>query len=278
MAEPAPAATALAEDAGDAGRSPREDPLVRALRAAGCVFAEEEAAILREAARDADELERLLRARVAGAALEPLVGWVGFDGLRLSIGPGVFVPRQRSRQLAALAVAATRAAGEGAVMVEAFAGVAPIAAVVAQQVPAAQVHAIEVDEAALVHARRNLDPSRVHAGDVLDGLPARLLGRIDVLAAVAPYVPDAHAPLLPREAREQEGASALFGGADGLDHVRSLLDACPAWLAPTGTVLLELHREQMPDAAAHARDLLPVAVRHLEPGEGVGVLELGRRA
>lgn len=70
------------------------------LRAAGCVFAEEEAEHLLEAAAgDGARLEELVRRRVAGEPLETLVGWVDFCGLRIGVRPGVFVPRQRSALL-----------------------------------------------------------------------------------------------------------------------------------------------------------------------------------
>ncbi|MCD6639747.1 MAG: hypothetical protein LT071_07530, partial [Nocardioides sp.] len=81
--------------------------VVERLRAAGCVYAEDEARVLAEAAGTAD-LERLVQRRVAGEPLETVVGWVQFGPLRLSVGPGTFVPRQRSLLLAALATRAAR--------------------------------------------------------------------------------------------------------------------------------------------------------------------------
>ena len=235
-------------DVADAGTA----RLVGRLRAAGCVFAEDEAAVLRRTTDDPARLEELLRRREAGEPLEHVVGWVGFGGLRLSVGPGVFVPRQRSLLLAgaAAALARTQAAP---VVVEAFAGVAPIAAAVADAVPGAQVHACDVDPRALAHARCNLPPGAgVHEGALLDGLPAALRGRVTLLVAVPPYVPEAAAALLPREAAEHEPAAALFGGGDGLDRVRDLLDLAGRWLAPGGALLVELHAAQHPAAAARA--------------------------
>lgn len=79
--------------------------LVSALRAAGCVFAEDEAAQLVEAAAgDTSRLGELTRRRIAGEPLEHLVGWVDFDGRRMTLTPGVFIPRQRSVWLVELAV------------------------------------------------------------------------------------------------------------------------------------------------------------------------------
>jgi release factor glutamine methyltransferase len=88
---------------GSAGSIPPAG-VVAALRGAGCVFAEQEAQLLLAAADGPAELARLVRARVAGTPLEYLVGWVEFDGLRIAVTDGVFVPRQRSRLLVRAAV------------------------------------------------------------------------------------------------------------------------------------------------------------------------------
>lgn len=234
------------------------DPLVTALRHAGCVFAEEEASVLRTTTDDAAELDRLLRARVDGAPLEQLVGWVAFHGLRLQVGPHVFVPRQRTILLADVVIAEVRARtsqadelAEPVQFVEAFAGVAPIAAAVCAERLSTQVHATDIDGEALRHARANLGRSAgIHRGSVLTGLPPDLRGHVDVIAAIPPYVPQAEADLLPREARDFEPAVALFGGADGLDLARELIAQAVHWLTPGGTLLLELHSTQV-DAARH---------------------------
>ena len=83
-------------------------PLVARLRAAGCVFAEEEAAELLAAAADPADLAVMVDRRVAGEPLETVLGWAGFCRLRVAVGPGVFVPRQRTALLVERAVALLR--------------------------------------------------------------------------------------------------------------------------------------------------------------------------
>ncbi|MFD0773810.1 putative protein N(5)-glutamine methyltransferase, partial [Streptomonospora algeriensis] len=73
------------------------------LRAAGCVFAEDEAEILLSSTRGGEALEARVERRAAGEPLEYLVGWAGFCGLRMAVEPGVFVPRRRTEFLAAQA-------------------------------------------------------------------------------------------------------------------------------------------------------------------------------
>ncbi|MFE3258529.1 methyltransferase [Nocardia sp. NPDC059091] len=84
------------------------ETLVAQLRAAGCVFAEDEAALLLDAATDADHLESLVAQRIDGFPLEHLLGWAEFRGLRVTVAPRVFVPRQRTSFLVEQAIALGR--------------------------------------------------------------------------------------------------------------------------------------------------------------------------
>ena len=82
-----------------------EAEAVTTLRAAGCVFAEEEAAMLASAAADGDALAALVRRRALGEPLEQVVGFADFCGVRVKLRPGVFVPRVRSALLVRTAAA-----------------------------------------------------------------------------------------------------------------------------------------------------------------------------
>jgi release factor glutamine methyltransferase len=215
--------------------------LVQRLRAAGCVFAEDEAEVLLAAASDDAALERMVQRRSAGEPLEHVVGWASLCGIRVRVDPGVFVPRRRSELLVreALAVAAP-----DAVIVDLCCGSGAVGAVLAARLPGAEVYAADVDEPAVRCARRNLPPDRVFAGDLFDALPPHLRGRVDVLAVNAPYVPTGEIPFLPAEAREHEPAVALDGGADGLAVHRRVAAGASVWLAPGGHVLIETSAHQ----------------------------------
>jgi release factor glutamine methyltransferase len=239
--------------------------LVARLRAAGCVFAEEEAALLAEAATSAEELEGLAARRAAGEPLEPLVGWVEFCGLRLAVAPGVFVPRQRTALLVDEVVALVR---PGSVVVDLGCGVGAIAAAVLARVPDVEVYAVDVDPAAVACARRNLPAERVFEGDLYDALPTDLRGGVDVVAANAPYVPTEAIALMPREARDHEHRVALDGGPDGLAVQRRVIAEAPAWLRPGGHVLVETGRSQLDstDAALRTAGLTVAVVSDDESG------------
>ena len=221
--------------------------VVDRLRAAGCVFAEDEAALLVQAAADAGDLAALVARRVAGEPLEQLLGWAAFAGLRIGLAPGVFVPRVRTEFLAERAAAAAR---PGSVVLDLCCGSGALGAAVAARVPGIELHAADLDPAAVACARGNLPGATVHEGDLFDALPTTLRGRVDVLVANVPYVPTAAIPLLPPEARDHEPRLALDGGQDGLGVARRVLAGAPAWLAPGGTVLFESGEAQVPAALA----------------------------
>jgi release factor glutamine methyltransferase len=250
--------------------------LVERLRAAGCVYAEDEAALLTEATGDPDELERLVARRVAGEPLEAILGWAEFRGLRIAVEPGVFVPRARTGVLVEQALPHVR---NGTVVVEMCAGAAAVAAAVAAEVPGAEAHAAELDPVAVRAARRNLDPARVYEGDLFDALPARLRGRIDVLVANAPYVPSGEIALMPSEARDHEPRLALDGGADGLDVQRRIAALAPEWLAPGGVLIIETSERQASGTvallAAAGFEAHAVHDDELDGTAAVGVLQEG---
>lgn len=222
------------------------DPLVARLRAAGCVFAEGEATLLRDAA-SGDGLEALVVRRIAGEPLEVLLGWAEFAGLRVAVAPGVFVPRRRSEVLVG---AALEGLADVAVVVELCCGAGAIAAAVRAARPDVEVWASDIDPDAVAVARRNLPPVRVRVGDLYDALPASLCGRVDVLVANAPYVPSAEIPFMPAEAREYEHRVALDGGPDGHAVQARIAAGAWEWLAPGGRVILETSRRQAPRTAS----------------------------
>jgi release factor glutamine methyltransferase len=218
--------------------------IVATLRAAGCVYAEDEAALLLES--DGDLVELVAR-RVGGEPLEWVLGWAEFADLRVSVARGVFVPRRRSELLAAEAIARLRPAS---VAVELCCGAAAIAAVILEEVPFVEVHAADLDPAAVTCARENLPNGNVHQGDLFDALPGELRGRVDVLVANTPYVPSDEVALMPPEARDHEPRHALDGGPDGLELLRRISASSTDWLVGGGHVLIEVSERQLPHAMA----------------------------
>jgi release factor glutamine methyltransferase len=241
--------------------------VVSRLRDAGCVFAEDEARLLISAARTADGLAAMVDQRAAGQPLEHVLGWAEFCGLRIAVDPGVFIPRRRSEFLVRQATALARRATvpRAVVIVDLCCGSGAVGAALAAALDRVELHAADIDPAAVRCARRNIAAAggRAYQGDLYGPLPARLRGRVDILAANVPYVPTGEVGLLPPEARVFEPRVALDGGADGLDVLRRVTAAAPRWLAPGGHLLVETSEGQAPCAVEiFARDgLIPKVAR-----------------
>ncbi len=251
----------------------RPSPAVVArLRAAGCVFAEDEAQLLTAAAGTAGELAAMVERRASGLPLEHVLGWAEFCGLRIALDPGVFVPRPRTEFLVQLAATLVP---PPAVVVDLCCGSGAVGVALATALDGVELHAVDVDPAAVRCARRNVGPlgGQVYEGDLYAPLPAALQGRVDVLAANVPYVPTGAIGLLPPEARLHEPRVALDGGTDGLDVQRRVAAAAPRWLAPGGSVLIETSEDQAPPAAeTFARHGLRPRVAHSEELEATVVI------
>jgi len=252
------------------------DAVVARLRAAGSVFAEDEAALLLAEASSPEALEDLVERRVGGEPLETILGWAGFCGLRVLTAPRVFVPRRRTELLARRAAALLP---EGGVAVDLCCGTGAVGMVIAALAAPGVLHAADLDPAAVACARRNLEPlgGVVSEGDLFAALPDELRGRIDVLAVNAPYVPTDAIATMPPEARDHEARMALDGGSDGLDLHRRIATAAPEWLAPGGAVLIETGRTQ----AAWTAVLLSSAGLDVEVASDDdvdGTVAIGRRA
>jgi len=223
------------------------------LRAAGCVFAEEEARLLVAEAGSPDQLDRMVRRRAGGLPLEQVLGWAWFCGLRIAVLPGVFVPRRRTELLAreAVRLAAQVSPEAPLTIVDLCCGSGALGAAVAANVQRPfDLYAADIDPAAIECARRNLASfgGRVYQGDLYDALPDALRGRINILIANVPYVPTEDIALLPAEARDHEPLVALDGGGDGLDVMRAVARGSAHWLAPGGHLLVEASERQQPEA------------------------------
>ena len=240
------------------------DPgLVARLRAAGCVFAEDEAALLEGEPVSPQEREAMVVRRVAGEPLELILGWAEFCGLRIRVAPGVFMPRQRSALMVDLAIPAAER-GASRWVLDLGCGTGALGAAVAARVPEAEIWATDIDPAAVECARWNLPADRVLLGDLYDPLPHDL--GFDVIVANAPYVPSDQIRNMPPEARDHEHHVALDGGTDGLDIQRRVIERAPKHLAPGGVLVIEASQEQAPVTASLMREQDLVAEIHHDEG------------
>ncbi|HZM77223.1 MAG TPA: putative protein N(5)-glutamine methyltransferase [Candidatus Limnocylindrales bacterium] len=216
--------------------------IVTVLRAAGCVFAEQEARLLAEAAPSPADLAEMVGRRAAGLPLEQVLGWAEFCGARVAVRPGVFVPRRRTELLARQAVSLTR---PGSVVLDLCCGTGAVGGAITRARPGIELHAVDLDPVAVECARGNLAGlGSVHEGDLYGALPPALQGNVDIIVCNAPYVPTDEIALMPPEARVHEPRHALDGGRDGLDIQRRVIGQAREWLRRNGYLMIETSGKQ----------------------------------
>lgn len=222
--------------------------IVGTLRAAGSVFAEEEANLLLSEADSPEALAKMIEQRVCGIPIEHILGWAEFRGLRVTIEPDVFIPRYRTEFLASQAIAFCN---PNSVVLDLCCGTGAIGLSVISSIPTVQLFASDIDPTAVRCAIQNLAQFNVPVfeGDLFEPIPENLKGRIEVLVANGPYVPTEEIAMMPREARLYETQQSLDGGRDGLDIHRRIASEAAVWLAPGGVLLIETSEGQADQAA-----------------------------
>jgi len=219
-------------------------------------------------------LDDLVAERARRVPLQHLTGKSGFRRLELSVGPGVFVPRFETELVAGLAithlllgisrdgavepaanlgtvrsavprfavVTPTPSLGLRAVVVDLCTGSGAIALAIKDEVPAADVHAVELSELAHAWAMRNRDDLRldvdIRLGDATAAFPDLESG-VDLVVTNPPYIPEGAVPNDP-EVRDHDPAVALYGGSsDGLRIPLEVAARAGVLLRPGGFFVME---------------------------------------
>jgi release factor glutamine methyltransferase len=196
---------------------------------------------------DTAAYEALIDRRVAREPLQHLTGRAAFRRVELAVGPGVFVPRPESETTAGAAIDDAKQL-DHPVVVDLYAGSGAIALSIADEAPAATVHAVEAHAEAFAWLRRNTagTPVIIHHADV-DGCLPELSGRVDIVVANPPYIPIG-AVIRDPEVASHDPDEALWSGTDGLDAMR-ILEATAARLLVPGGVIVAEHADLQGDSA-----------------------------
>jgi release factor glutamine methyltransferase len=196
---------------------------------------EEAAELIQAAGGDDSRLRDWVARRVEGEPLPWLTGYVVFNGHRVVVDRGVYVPRPQTELLVRRAIDLLPEEGLGADLAT---GCGAIALSIQRARTRATVLATEIDEAACRCAAKN--GVEVFRGHLAQPLPSELYGRFDVVAAVVPYVPTEELRFLPRDVQRYEPRLALDGGPGGTRLLEETVWSASTLLRPGGRVLLEL--------------------------------------
>jgi release factor glutamine methyltransferase len=192
-----------------------------------------------------DRYRELVRQRASGVPLQQILGETEFYSRPFKMEPGVFIPRPETERLVEACVRLLeplRRSERAPIAVEIGCGSGAIAVSLAVEMPRLQVHASDINPRALGAG------ARVHAveGSRFDPLPAHLQGQVDLLVSNPPYIRSADLAGLPVEVREHDPATALDGGADGLEFYQAIAAAMGLWVRPGGFVAVEIGDDQGP--------------------------------
>jgi release factor glutamine methyltransferase len=194
-------------------------------------------------------VDQMVARRIRGEPLQYVLGRWGFRSLDLMVDHRVLIPRPETEVVASHAMAAL-AGSDRALAVDLGTGSGAIAlAIAAEMWPHVEVWATDSSADALAVARANLAglgrraaAVRLVEGDWFAALPDELRGRVDLIVSNPPYV--AETEPLPQEVASWEPRAALVPGATGLEAIERIITGAPAWLAPGGTLVVEIGETQ----------------------------------
>ena len=188
----------------------------------------------------------LIARRMAHEPIAYIVGYRDFWTLRVSVGPGVLIPRPDSETLveASLDFARERGAGWPSRVLDLGTGPGTLLLAVLSEFPAATGLGVDVSEQALAYARDNAEELGMagRAAFQLGEWAVGIDGLFDIILCNPPYIGDEE-PLMP-DVADHEPAGALFAGPDGLDDYRRIIPNLPRLLTPGGVAILEIGATQ----------------------------------
>ncbi|MDX6274664.1 MAG: release factor glutamine methyltransferase [Frankiales bacterium] len=182
---------------------------------------------------------RLVERRASREPLQHITGRAHFRGITVQVGPGVFVPRPETEVVAGWAIEAL-AGVRAPVVVDLCSGSGVLALSIAEEVPGAKVHAVELDQRAVAWLERNARGTRVsvHRADAAVALP-QLDGKVHAVVSNPPYVGEEELADVDVEVRDHDPLQALTGGPDGLDVIRVIERRARRLLRRGGLLVIE---------------------------------------
>ena len=204
-----------------------------------------------------DVLRTMVARRATREPLQHIIGDTSFRGFIIKCDRRALIPRPETESLVDMAADSLKGV-ENPFVVEIGTGTGAISIACAKEIAGAKVLATDVSEDALALARTNAEANatgealQFAQGDLLNAVTAEVLSKvagdasakIDCLVANLPYIPDGEKDNLQPEVAKYDPALALFGGADGLDLVRKLLQQTEGRLKSGASILLEIGSEQ----------------------------------
>jgi len=197
-------------------------------------------------------LESLVEKRLRRVPLQHILGEQGFRRIVLNVGPGVFIPRPETELLVESAIRyLNELTSKPKIVFDLCAGSGAIALSIACEVQNCEVIAVEKSREAFVYLEKNLQANnekiiennssvKLVNADITSNLDIlnSYLTKVDAIVSNPPYIPDKMIPREP-EVKDFEPGMALFGGPDGLNVVREVLNISDSFLKSRGFIGIE---------------------------------------
>ena len=178
-----------------------------------------------------------------------ITGKTGFMGLDFKVTPETLIPRPETEQVVEIGLESLKAftVGGGPVIIDLCTGCGCIAVAMAKLMANCRIYATDISPKTLDVASENARAHGVAAGIefLLGDLygPLKALGlssKVQLILSNPPYVSKGEMAALAPEVGEHEPASALYGGVDGLEFIRRIIDGSDEFLVPGGVLIMEV--------------------------------------
>lgn len=202
-------------------------------------------------------IDSAIARRCRGEPVAYIIAKREFWSIEIETTKAVLIPRPETELICDLALELFPDKGHKLKILDLCTGSGCIAAALAVEYPSASITATDISEDALIVAHRNLkfaaDRVKILQGDLFAALQSGS-ERFDLITANPPYIADCEAPSLAREIIEYEPQIALFGGKEGLDFLRRIIENAPGYLENDGCLLLEHGYDQAAEIQSLAQD------------------------
>jgi len=187
-------------------------------------------------------LRQIVARRAKREPLQHIIGSVSFRGHQIKCDKRALVPRQETELILDILMESVRARLI-APLLDVGTGTGAIAIAAALELNA-NVVACDISEEALSLAKENVALHKLEEkislvkSDLLSNVQNNI--KFDALLANLPYIPLGDKNSLQPEVLSGDPHLALFGGTDGLDLIRRLLNTCANYLKPSAPIILEI--------------------------------------
>jgi release factor glutamine methyltransferase len=195
-------------------------------------------------------IDNMVNRRRRREPLQYILGDTDFLGLKISVGPGVLIPRPETELMGEYAVkalssqlSALSSKNRYTSILDLCTGSGCLALAIAQSFPESSITAVDISEDALHYARNNAELNNINNIKFLKGHLFNVLENdisFDFIISNPPYIRSMAIEALQPEIKDWEPVNALDGGDDGMDFYRKIISEARGYLKDNGTIMFEL--------------------------------------